>query len=583
MPNMSDIVRFAVRKLGPGTSSRAVRLLRNTGIFTPLRVLCTGFDKAERSCWAHCRAFRAKYAALLNGNGAHKGTGPTVLFAHLSPAIAVSLVEGMFAKALQLRGCRPVFVTNRLNPWSEEYLRIFGYRDFICIEDYLPASDEYDALAAQILAKCRTTHDVLELRFRDADVGRHALSSALRKRMQASVNFSDKVMMDEVRQALAWSMKTVIAAEKIIDLVQPAKLFVSEKGYSQWAEFYDVSLRRSIETIHWYKSHQEDSILLRKYRYADRYEHYFTLADETWEKVKQIPWTPQQGEALKESLKASYLSGVWLKRKNMLAGKKVKTPQQLRAELNLTPSKPNVFVFSHVLWDATFWYGKNLFSDYGTWLIETIRAACRNSDVNWVIKMHPDNVWKTGQSYELGKLDEYVMIRNHFPDLPRHVVLMPPENDTNPVSLFGFADYAITVRGTVGLEFPCFGIPTLTAGTGRYSGQGFTYDSDSREEYLQKLQHIQNIPLLDEEQISLAQRFCYAVFHLRPLPIRSFTWHMDPMQQFGLLMPYEFTINVSTLSELEKAEDLSLFADWVLNSTRLDFMMPTDKQALEGM
>ena len=36
------------------------------------------------------------------------------------------------------------------------------------------------------------------------------------------------------------------------------------------------------------------------------------------------------------------------------------------------------------------------------------------------------------------------------------------------IHLFKVIDYGITVRGTIGIELPCFGIPVITAGTGRY-------------------------------------------------------------------------------------------------------------------
>ena len=41
-------------------------------------------------------------------------------------------------------------------------------------------------------------------------------------------------------------------------------------------------------------------------------------------------------------------------------------------------------------------------------------------------------------------------------------------------------DFALTVRGTVGCELACYGVPVITAGTGRYSHQGFTVDPSKR-------------------------------------------------------------------------------------------------------
>ena len=51
-----------------------------------------------------------------------------------------------------------------------------------------------------------------------------------------------------------------------------------------------------------------------------------------------------------------------------------------------------------------------------------------------------------------------------------------PYSEISTRSIFGVTDYGITIRGSVGFELPCFGVPVLTAGTGFYSGRGFTID-----------------------------------------------------------------------------------------------------------
>jgi hypothetical protein len=72
------------------------------------------------------------------------------------------------------------------------------------------------------------------------------------------------------------------------------------------------------------------------------------------------------------------------------------------------------------------------------------------------------------------------------------------------------------LRGTIGVELPCFGVPVITAGTGRYSGKGFTVDSATVDEYLGRLRAIEKIPPLTEEQIRLGILHAYVVFRARP-------------------------------------------------------------------
>ncbi|MBI4398818.1 MAG: hypothetical protein HY586_06805 [Candidatus Omnitrophica bacterium] len=562
-------------------TSDVLRLLRKWDIFPLWLIIRSGFSKPELQRWKNYRQFKKKYQSLLTGNIAVQ-SGPKILFVHLLPIPPLAFIEGMLAKSLELRGAQIFFLLQRMNCWEEQYLRVFGHRHFLYIEDYLPDAGPYAKLASDFIAASGNVYDILNIQFHQADVGRHALSTALLWKRGSSFDMSNQALMSALHKALTYSLQAVLAAERILETLAPSKLITYEGGFTPQAEFYNVALMRNIDTIRWFRSHKEHALLFRRYQYADRYEHYFNLADETWRQVRELPWPEEKGEWVKESLQSSYLAGLWFKRKNMMEGKKFKTPEQIRSEFALAGGKPNVFVFSHVLWDATFWFGDNLFKDYGEWLIETIRAACENTNANWVIKMHPDNVWKQNSlkkdPYSLAKLDEYCLIQKHFPTLPPHVRLMPPESDTNPVSLFGVADYAVTVRGTVGIEFPCFGTPALTAGTGRYSGRGFTIDSDTREAYLEKLRHIHELPRMTSEQQALAQRFAYYVFHLRPLSITSFTWKQNLSKQSDWIEYFELILNIAGLEELSKAHDMNIFSNWALDSKSSDLLMPENEK-----
>jgi hypothetical protein len=232
-------------------------------------------------------------------------------------------------------------------------------------------------------------------------------------------------------------------------------------------------------------------------------------------------------------------------------------------------------LYSHVLWDATFWFGSSLFPDYGSWLVETVRCALDNPRVNWIIKMHPENATKARMHsgrYRIEDLEEYRLLTAHFPRLPEHVALLVPEDDTNPVSFFDVADWALTVRGTIGLELPCFGIPVLTAGTGGYSGRGFTIDSATVDEYRARLAAIEEIEPLDEERTELAQRFTNAVFYRKPIPIDSFTWirRDGPLDD---LRPFDFVIQHDSAASLAAAPDLRRIAHWALRTHERDLLL----------
>ena len=95
------------------------------------------------------------------------------------------------------------------------------------------------------------------------------------------------------------------------------------------------------------------------------------------------------------------------------------------------------------------------------------------------------------------------------------------------LSLFELADFAITIRGTVGVEAPVFGVPVVTGGTSHYSGRGFTLDSATQDEYRALLARLHEQPPLTDEQVLLAKKHAHALFVRRPLHFTSFRSEID--------------------------------------------------------
>ena len=62
----------------------------------------------------------------------------------------------------------------------------------------------------------------------------------------------------------------------------------------------------------------------------------------------------------------------------------------------------------------------------------------------------------------------------------------------------------VTAHGTAGLEFSCFGIPVVLAGSPFYSGFGFTIDPKTADEYADLILNASKIQPLNPFQISMA-------------------------------------------------------------------------------
>lgn len=246
----------------------------------------------------------------------------------------------------------------------------------------------------------------------------------------------------------------------------------------------------------------------------------------------------------------------------------MKPPEEVRAQLGLDPAKKTAVIFSHILYDATFFYGESLFPDYETWLIEAVRAAAANPALNWIVKVHPVNVWRSRMDNKPIEQLEVRAIREAIGPLPEHVKILPADTDINTFALFSVTDYGLTVRGTIGMELPCFGVPVVTAGTGRYSGRGFTIDPKSQEAFRETLARLHKVPPLGGEAVRLAQLYTYGSFFLRPVPMTGFVLDFNA-NTFGLpALGANVRVDPAHADRLETAPDLARFCAWV--SARAD-------------
>ena len=147
--------------------------------------------------------------------------------------------------------------------------------------------------------------------------------------------------------------------------------------------------------------------------------------------------------------------------------------------------------------------------------------------------------------------------------------LVYPDTEISTYSLFEIADYAVTVRGTVGIESALFGIPVVTAGTGRYAGRGFTLDSSTREEYLQKLATLETYPRLSSEQVELAERFAYGTLFCRPLTLSSASLEYE---RDAVATP-KVTVHCQTREEWLRSSDIRPLADWLADGKAEDMLV----------
>ena len=500
-----------------------------------------------------------------------------VLFCDLMAMTATAKVEALFAGVLRLKGYRPIVLLERPDRPIEEIFRAAVPEvEFIALESAIDVDTQKRAEreAAAILARISKLQDLVKLEIDGFRIGRNVQSLVLRQFRIGRLDDDNPRHRDATGRTLARSLAVKAFITHLLTTRQFEIAVFNERGYTPAGEVFDGCLLRGVDVMQWCGAPQSDRLIYRRYNVATRAEHPLTLSDSMWHQLLKMPWTTENDRAVVARIAANYQSGAWYNRQQLQEGKAIVPVDELRAILGLDPTKKTAVVFTHILYDATFFYGDSLFEDYEQWLIETVRAAIANPRLNWVIKVHPVNVWRSKMDGAPLVQLEAETLRKRFGELPVHVKLMPADTGINTFSLFDVTDYGLTVRGTVGMELPCFGIPVVTAGTGRYSGRGFTNDPVTRADYMALLTRLETLPRLDDDAIRRARLHYYGALELRPVPMRSFMFNYRADGGAGGAQKYNLDLLRRADESLLVSEDLGRFAQWLAEAKTPELLSP---------
>lgn len=474
------------------------------------------------------------------------------------------LSETAVRKGFEHAGYR-IHVLTDPTPEARAIYKVFGCEEVEAFLRYCPLPNR--GQAAKLLSKASSFADLVALEWRSVTIGKYASSSLMRQTRKGALDLDDPGLRSRIIEGLAASMAFVEGANRMIDSLDPGAVILVDRGYSPYGEVFDVCVNRSVPVYTWNAAHRDNTLMLKRYHPGNRDAHPSSLSPESWEQLSAMPWSEQTRSRLRQELAESYNSGEWYGEVGTQFGKKVWTRGQIIQRLGLDPSRKTAIVFAHIFWDATFFWGEDLFRDYEDWFVQTVRAACANDRLNWLIKVHPANLVKDLRDGVTTEPSELVALRERIGKLPEHVKVIPADTDINTLSLFEAIDYCLTVRGTVGMEAALLGRTVLTAGTGRYDRHGFTVDSTSAGEYLARLEALETLPPPTEPMRELAEKYAYGIFICRPLRLNCFNLSFAKDAAASLVAG----CSARTADELAAAPEIVKIGKW-LSSNETDYL-----------
>jgi len=492
----------------------------------------------------------------------NQGKGNVLIFGNDWPEFTI--LQSFILKAFEKLGYTPIIIIK--GPITKIFYHKFGYNKFINLYSYISCNKTNEA--SNVINTVKSQGDLLKFKWQEVRCGKYAASFTMRKLRRGKLILNDNHVLRCLLEQLIYSMSCAEAANKIIDQLQPKAMICVDRGYPPEGEFFDVCINKSIPCYTWNVAHKHNTLMLKKYTINNHDMHPSSLSGESWEKINQISWDEDNRKDLFKELKFCYASGQWYSGAGTQFNRQFIDNSELINLLQLDPNKKTAVIFPHLFWDASFFWGEDLFENYEDWFIQTVQAACKNNKLNWLIKVHPANIVKDKRDGITGERSEIRAIKEAVTQLPAHVKVLDADCKISTWSLFQVLDYCLTVRGTVGIEAALLGKAVLTAGTGRYDRKGFTLDFETKEDYLNCLSHLQDVQLPDSKQIELAQRFAYGIFCCRPLHLKSVKVKFLPDEKAS--MSVEFLAN--SFKDLDAMEDLNQISEWI-QSGKEDFFM----------
>lgn len=139
--------------------------------------------------------------------------------------------------------------------------------------------------------------------------------------------------------------------------------------------------------------------------------------------------------------------------------------------------------------DSLYDCGEQLFdNNYISWLVE-VGNLSKQTDYEWFLKMHPHGGRREEEFFEM-----YLKKYDNINVIPK---------DVSPSSLKeSGVDFALTVHGTIGTEYPFFGIQVINSGRNRRVSYGFNHNPKSKKEYIDMVLNLKNVHInIDYDEI----------------------------------------------------------------------------------
>lgn len=338
-------------------------------------------------------------------------------------------------------------------------------------------------------------------------VGDHAHAGALR--FFARGDLEGEVHGEAVlRRYLQAGLLTVAGMRRLIESRGYDILVANHGIYVPQGMICEVARSMGVRVVTYNPAYRKHSFV-----FSHDQSYHFTMLDEPAEHWRELEMTPRIVEDTRRYLHSRrFGSNDWI----WFHDQPREDIAPVLREAGADPDKPYVALLTSVVWDAQLHYKANAFPNMVDWLKQTVAYwARRQDDLQLVIRVHPAEVRGAVPSRQKAA-DE---IAQAFPELPKNVFVLEPENQASTYALCENADAVVIFNTKAGVEMSAMGVPVIVAGEAWIRGKGFAADVSSPEDYFNRLDALPLGAPLAAEQKALADKYAYHFFFRRMIPL----------------------------------------------------------------
>jgi hypothetical protein len=376
------------------------------------------------------------------------------------------------------------------------FLQVCGL-DWVGLSGFLEDPGATLKMAVDLVAAC-PDDELTRFEYDGWKVGEW-LGSSVASFLRSDSHGTDPEVIAARRRYLVSGLVALIGSRSWIDAWQPEILIVISGRHILWRAAREIAEARGIKVV----SREMFAESFDCHVYAVNSSCEDPRIPKAWAEARNIPLAPEQESVLDEDLRGLPAFARQIEHDPVLEAR----PTAIRNELNLSPDRRLLVLFTNVSWDLFVAERDFAFDGQMQWIAATFDFIRRHPELDLVVRAHPAEIVPKFQTR--GRIVQ--QIEERFDPIPSNVRLVGPESTISSDTLRSMASLNLVYCSSVGMEAIIAGQPVLIGGNPYYARKGFTINVDSPSQYDRLLEeHAAGKPLIQPPQsVELARRFLY--------------------------------------------------------------------------